>query len=384
MWWWMMRRWSLFHFHSFGALVAGVFIEIVCRVPCAAGVVINEVYYDHPGRDDGWEFVEIHNPDAVPYALAGWVLEAVDGATGNAKSRVGGLGRCAHRAGRISLYRRNRTRPFSRILAQGDSRERAGRGAARLAFGNRRSRRIRLVRVERPLRNGPGARRLRGREPRAKTGRLRQRQERRGLRFRGPDTRPKEFLPARRRHSPRRGGRPSVPGNALLPEDENRELRPRSDERPCFDSDRGERVRFRRIVRKGGARSRSRGLVRRFDRAPLGGPAIAPFRGPGVSRRRPRRKPRERHGFRNARRVPRSGRHKRNHVSPRERDERVDRNRERFRCRLQSQGMGAQRRDRFEAARLVDGCRFFRRAGSRYWRRIRRRSRASFRPAKRR
>jgi hypothetical protein len=85
MWWWMMRRWSLFHFHFFCALVAGVFIEIVFAHPCAAGVVINEVYYDHPGRDDGWEFIEIYNPDAFPHALSGWILEALDGTTGNVK-----------------------------------------------------------------------------------------------------------------------------------------------------------------------------------------------------------------------------------------------------------------------------------------------------------
>lgn len=81
----MMRRWSLFHFHSFGALCAGAFIEIVFARSCAAGVVVNEVYYDHPGVDDGWEFVEIHNPDTVPHALSGWFLEALDGATGAAK-----------------------------------------------------------------------------------------------------------------------------------------------------------------------------------------------------------------------------------------------------------------------------------------------------------
>jgi hypothetical protein len=85
MWWWMMRRWSLFRFLSFGALVAGVFIEIVFARSCAAGVVVNEVYYDHPGVDDGWEFVEIHNPDTAAHSLSGWFLEALDGATGKAK-----------------------------------------------------------------------------------------------------------------------------------------------------------------------------------------------------------------------------------------------------------------------------------------------------------
>lgn len=80
-----MRRWSLSYFHSFDALVASVFLEIIFANPCAARVVINEVYYDHPGRDDGWEFIEIHNPDAFPHALSGWVLEALDGTTGGAR-----------------------------------------------------------------------------------------------------------------------------------------------------------------------------------------------------------------------------------------------------------------------------------------------------------
>jgi hypothetical protein len=86
MWWWMMRRRSLFHFQSLCALVAGALAEIASACPCAAGVVINEVYYDHPGRDDGWEFVEIHNPDSVSYPLSGWALEAIDGATGRART----------------------------------------------------------------------------------------------------------------------------------------------------------------------------------------------------------------------------------------------------------------------------------------------------------
>jgi hypothetical protein len=86
MWWWMMRRRSLFYFQSFCALATGVLIEIASVSVCAAGVVINEVYYDHPGRDDGWEFVEIHNPDTVPYPLSGWTIEAIDGATGNART----------------------------------------------------------------------------------------------------------------------------------------------------------------------------------------------------------------------------------------------------------------------------------------------------------
>jgi hypothetical protein len=85
MWRWMMRRWSFFPFLSFRVPVSSAFIGILFARAVAAGVVINEVYYDHPGRDDGWEFVELHNPDTVPCALTGWALEAVDGATGAAK-----------------------------------------------------------------------------------------------------------------------------------------------------------------------------------------------------------------------------------------------------------------------------------------------------------
>ncbi len=80
-----MRRWSLFSFLPSRAFVSSVIIGIVVSRAVAAGVVINEVYYDHPGRDDGWEFVELHNPDTIPCALAGWALETLDGATGAAK-----------------------------------------------------------------------------------------------------------------------------------------------------------------------------------------------------------------------------------------------------------------------------------------------------------
>lgn len=43
-------------------------------------VVINEVYYDHPGADAGYEFVELWNTSPVSVDLTGYRLQAGDGA----------------------------------------------------------------------------------------------------------------------------------------------------------------------------------------------------------------------------------------------------------------------------------------------------------------
>lgn len=45
----------------------------------AGRAIVNEVVYDAPGDDTGWEFVELWNPGAAPVALAGVRLEAGDG-----------------------------------------------------------------------------------------------------------------------------------------------------------------------------------------------------------------------------------------------------------------------------------------------------------------
>jgi len=47
-----------------------------------AGIVINELYYDHPGADAGWEYVELYNPGPARADLSLYSLEFVDGATG--------------------------------------------------------------------------------------------------------------------------------------------------------------------------------------------------------------------------------------------------------------------------------------------------------------
>lgn len=73
----MRRRLS----HRFPACEL-LLLAIACACPaavCRAQIVINEVYYDHPGRDDGWEFIELYNTDTVRVRLAGFALEFVDG-----------------------------------------------------------------------------------------------------------------------------------------------------------------------------------------------------------------------------------------------------------------------------------------------------------------
>lgn len=57
----MMMRWSSFRHGPFRFLIL-LLLALSCgALPCRARVVINEIYYDHPGKDEGWEFVEIYN-----------------------------------------------------------------------------------------------------------------------------------------------------------------------------------------------------------------------------------------------------------------------------------------------------------------------------------
>ncbi len=45
-------------------------------------VVINEVYYDHPGSDAGFEFVELYCTGETRVSLDGWSIAMIDGRTG--------------------------------------------------------------------------------------------------------------------------------------------------------------------------------------------------------------------------------------------------------------------------------------------------------------
>lgn len=67
---------------------------LVFFIPCASPraaqnfphVVINEVYYDHPGADEGWEFIELYNGGDSTADLTGARLEFIDGRTGAAST----------------------------------------------------------------------------------------------------------------------------------------------------------------------------------------------------------------------------------------------------------------------------------------------------------
>ncbi len=69
-------------------VTAGIIMTaVICSVPCSAAsgqgtrVVINEVYYDHPGSDAGMEFVELCNISRERVNLAGSKIHFIDGRT---------------------------------------------------------------------------------------------------------------------------------------------------------------------------------------------------------------------------------------------------------------------------------------------------------------
>ncbi|RJR32249.1 MAG: hypothetical protein C4574_00205 [Candidatus Latescibacterota bacterium] len=75
--------WSLF---LFPAVIPPYPLDEIPATRGAAGrVVVNEVYYDHPGRDDGWEFVELYNAGRDTVDLSLWRIESLDGASGRAR-----------------------------------------------------------------------------------------------------------------------------------------------------------------------------------------------------------------------------------------------------------------------------------------------------------
>jgi hypothetical protein len=67
-----------------GGRVISLVLVLLHAAPAASEVVINEVFYDPRGRDDGFEFVELHNPGDLPVGLAGWTLETGNGLRENA------------------------------------------------------------------------------------------------------------------------------------------------------------------------------------------------------------------------------------------------------------------------------------------------------------
>jgi len=66
-----------------GGRVIGLILVLLHAAPAASEIVINEVFYDPQGRDDGFEFVELFNTGELPAALAGWTLETGNGSQEN-------------------------------------------------------------------------------------------------------------------------------------------------------------------------------------------------------------------------------------------------------------------------------------------------------------
>ena len=55
------------------------FLPIIAAHDAHAGLVVNELYYDHPGADGGYEFVELLNTGDASFSLDGVVLEFHNG-----------------------------------------------------------------------------------------------------------------------------------------------------------------------------------------------------------------------------------------------------------------------------------------------------------------
>jgi hypothetical protein len=62
------------------SLVVAVLTAPTFAPPAGADLVLNEVLYDPAGADEGFEFVELWNPDSTRQSLDGIVIEAGDGA----------------------------------------------------------------------------------------------------------------------------------------------------------------------------------------------------------------------------------------------------------------------------------------------------------------
>mgnify|MGYP006277642789 CR=1 FL=1 len=71
-----------------GLALAIITVQILCA-PAGArpqGVVLNEIYYDHEGSDEGWEFVELYNGGPSAADISGLRIERIDGSTGAAEA----------------------------------------------------------------------------------------------------------------------------------------------------------------------------------------------------------------------------------------------------------------------------------------------------------
>lgn len=51
-------------------------VTLLCTAPAHADVLIGEIYYDHPGADDGFEWIELFNTGPAPVDLDGYLIGA--------------------------------------------------------------------------------------------------------------------------------------------------------------------------------------------------------------------------------------------------------------------------------------------------------------------
>lgn len=56
-------------------------LAAVCPAATRGDVLLNEIYYDHPGSDEGFEFIELVNPGTAAVPLAGVTIEFHDGSS---------------------------------------------------------------------------------------------------------------------------------------------------------------------------------------------------------------------------------------------------------------------------------------------------------------
>jgi hypothetical protein len=64
---------------TLAALVPVASVAMLAAGSCAADLLLNEVLYDPAGADEGYEFVELWNPDSIPLPLDGVTIESGDG-----------------------------------------------------------------------------------------------------------------------------------------------------------------------------------------------------------------------------------------------------------------------------------------------------------------
>jgi hypothetical protein len=62
-----------------------ILVMLINAALARSEVVINEIYYDHPGYDDGWEYIELYNNGGGEVTVGVCILNLIDGASGSCR-----------------------------------------------------------------------------------------------------------------------------------------------------------------------------------------------------------------------------------------------------------------------------------------------------------